>query len=107
MRASDANQIASFGQCVVGSWLAGVSSVSRIPTGHYPFQQNKHRLWLQALKREDWKDATAVKETCVCKFSFISPFSLPMSESVGLLSNVYGLSIAFMMGLVGLLAAIC
>ncbi|XP_058497496.1 uncharacterized protein LOC131467541 isoform X2 [Solea solea] len=44
----------------------------RIPTGSHPFLKNRRRLWLQALKREDWGDATAVKEARVCSAHFIS-----------------------------------
>lgn len=40
---------------------AVVSTFSRGPRGSPALQQYKRRLWLQALKRKDWKDATAVK----------------------------------------------
>ncbi|KAK0140577.1 hypothetical protein N1851_022438 [Merluccius polli] len=44
----------------------------RIPAGSHPFQKNRRHLWLQALKREDWDNAAAVKEARICSAHFIS-----------------------------------
>ncbi|KAK0137986.1 hypothetical protein N1851_025794 [Merluccius polli] len=44
----------------------------RIPAGSHPFKKNRRHLWLQALKREDWDNAAAVKEARICSAHFIS-----------------------------------
>nr|XP_055046136.1 uncharacterized protein LOC129431992 isoform X3 [Misgurnus anguillicaudatus] len=43
----------------------------RIPKGSHPFQQNRRRLWLQALKRFDL-DEDRTKNARVCSAHFIS-----------------------------------
>ncbi|KAK0154184.1 hypothetical protein N1851_003730 [Merluccius polli] len=43
----------------------------RIPTGSRPFQSNRRRLWLQAIKRVDWNE-DRIKNARVCSAHFIS-----------------------------------
>ncbi|KAK0132476.1 hypothetical protein N1851_032654 [Merluccius polli] len=43
----------------------------RIPTGSRPFQSNRRRLWLQAIKRVDWNE-DIIKNARVCSAHFIS-----------------------------------
>ncbi|CAL9699700.1 unnamed protein product [Knipowitschia caucasica] len=43
----------------------------RIPRGSRPFQSNRRRLWLQAIKREDWTEDT-IKNARICGAHFIS-----------------------------------
>ncbi|XP_061591062.1 uncharacterized protein LOC133456583 isoform X1 [Cololabis saira] len=43
----------------------------RIPRGSRPFQSNRRRLWLQAIKREDWNE-DVIKNARVCGAHFIS-----------------------------------
>lgn len=37
----------------------------KIPTVSHPFKKNRPCLWLQALKRENWDNVTAVKGASV------------------------------------------
>ncbi len=43
----------------------------RIPAGSHPFKKNRRHLWLQAIKRADWDNAT-IKEARVCSAHLIS-----------------------------------
>ncbi len=67
----------------------------RIPAGSHPFQKNRRHLWLQAIKRADWENAT-IKEARVCsahfisgnlKSSFIIPFCLLKLESLDCMNS--------------------
>ncbi|XP_054601489.1 uncharacterized protein [Nothobranchius furzeri] len=65
------------GCCVYGCQNRFSSSsglkLSRIPKGAHPFQQNRKRLWLQAVKRvdENWTENT-IRHARVCSAHFIS-----------------------------------
>ncbi len=64
----------------------------RIPTGSHPFKKNRH-LWLQAIKRADWDNAT-IKEARVCSAHFISgsvkpPLLTQKSSPISLYKTVW------------------
>ncbi|KAG5263786.1 hypothetical protein AALO_G00268550 [Alosa alosa] len=62
------------GCCVNGCtnrYSTGGLKFYRIPTGSRPFQSNRRRLWLQAIKREDWNE-NIIKNARVCSAHFIS-----------------------------------
>ena len=42
-----------------------------IPGGKHPFQQNRRKLWLQAIKRENWSEKQ-IKNARLCSAHFIS-----------------------------------
>ncbi|XP_019750054.1 transmembrane protein 182 isoform X2 [Hippocampus comes] len=42
-----------------------------IPAGKHPFEKNRRKLWLEAIRRENWTDA-AIKNARLCSAHFIS-----------------------------------
>ncbi|KAK1897606.1 Reticulocyte-binding protein 2 like a [Dissostichus eleginoides] len=62
------------GCCVYGCtnrYSTGGLKFYRIPRGPRPFQSNRRRLWLQAIKRVDWNE-DIIKNARVCSAHFIS-----------------------------------
>ncbi|XP_060786596.1 uncharacterized protein LOC132892239 [Neoarius graeffei] len=62
------------GCCVNGCtnrYSTGGLKFHRIPKGSHPFQSNRRRLWLQAIKRVDWNE-DRIKNARVCSAHFIS-----------------------------------
>ncbi|KAJ8278516.1 hypothetical protein GJAV_G00088470 [Gymnothorax javanicus] len=62
------------GCCVFGCqnrYSTGGLKFYWIPTGSRPFQRNRRRLWLQAIKRTDWTEDT-IKNARACSAHFIS-----------------------------------
>ncbi|XP_077089910.1 uncharacterized protein LOC143741475 [Siphateles boraxobius] len=60
----------------------------RIPTGSRPFQKNRRRLWLQAIKRVDWSE-DIIKNARVCSAHFISGEASLDSSSPDFVPSVF------------------
>ena len=59
--------------CVVGCQNRTKDGVKLfgLPAGSHPFQRNRRRLWLQAIKRV-WDESSVKKDVRVCSAHFIS-----------------------------------
>ncbi|KAK1883948.1 52 kDa repressor of the inhibitor of the protein kinase [Dissostichus eleginoides] len=79
------------GCCVYGCtnrYSTGGLKFYRIPRGPRPFQSNRRRLWLQAIKRLDWNE-DIIKNARVCSAHFISGEASLDSSSPDFVPSVF------------------
>ncbi|KAF3859813.1 hypothetical protein F7725_000068, partial [Dissostichus mawsoni] len=79
------------GCCVYGCtnrYSTGGLKFYRIPRGPRPFQSNRRRLWLQAIKRVDWNE-DIIKNARVCSAHFISGEASLDSSSPDFVPSVF------------------
>ncbi|XP_049421768.1 uncharacterized protein LOC125882116 [Epinephelus fuscoguttatus] len=79
------------GCCVYGCqnrYSTGRLKFYRIPTGSRPFQSNRRRLWLQAIKRVDWNE-DIIKNARVCSAHFVSGEASLDSSSPDFVPSVF------------------